>query len=63
MRKIIHRAIWSIIVLLSIAAPSFATDGYFNTGYGVIQQGQGGAGVALPSDSLVGATNPAALAF
>ncbi|HXX20539.1 MAG TPA: outer membrane protein transport protein [Candidatus Acidoferrum sp.] len=63
MRKIIHRAILSIIVLLSIAAPSFATDGYFNTGYGVIQQGQGGAGVALPSDSLVGATNPAGLAL
>lgn len=59
----INRALWIIVVLLSIARPSFATDGYFATGYGVKQQGQGGAGVAFPSDSLVGATNPAGLAF
>ena len=47
--------------LLFVANSSFATDGYFETGYGVKQQGQGGAGVALPADSLVGATNPAGL--
>jgi long-chain fatty acid transport protein len=31
------------------------------TGYGTKQQGQGGAGVAKPGDSLAGATNPAGL--
>jgi long-chain fatty acid transport protein len=48
-------------MLMLSANSSFATDGYFVTGYGVKQQGQGGAGVALPSDSLAGATNPAGL--
>jgi long-chain fatty acid transport protein len=46
---------------LLLATPAFATDGYFSTGYGVIQQGQGGAGVALPQDSLAAATNPAGM--
>ena len=40
---------------------SFATDGYFLTGYGAKQLGRGGTGVALPGDSLAGATNPAGL--
>jgi len=44
-----------------LATPAFATDGYFSTGYGVIQQGQGGAGIALPQDSLAAATNPAGM--
>lgn len=43
--------------------PVFATDGYFAAGYGVKQQGQGGAGVALPQDSLAAATNPAGMVF
>jgi len=46
---------------LLLAAPVFATDGYFATGYGIIQQGQGGAGVAFPQDSLAAATNPAGM--
>ena len=50
-----------IFLLLIFINPSFATDGYLATGYGVKQQGQGGAGVALPGDSLAGATNPAGL--
>jgi long-chain fatty acid transport protein len=48
-------------VLVLFVGSSFATDGYFLTGYGAKQQGQGGAGVALPADSLAGATNPAGL--
>jgi len=40
-----------------------ATDGYFVTGFGAKQQGQGGAGVAYPADSLAGATNPAGLFY
>jgi long-chain fatty acid transport protein len=49
------------LAFLSIVDASFATDGYFLTGYGTKQQGQGGAGVAKPGDSLAGATNPAGL--
>jgi len=40
-----------------------ATDGYLSQGYGVKQMGQGGAGVALPVDSLAAATNPAGMVF
>lgn len=49
------------LAFLVIVNSSFATDGYFLTGYGTKQQGQGGAGVAKPGDSLAGATNPAGL--
>jgi long-chain fatty acid transport protein len=59
--KSVSRILVAVIGLLSAAAPSFATDGYFATGFGVKEQGQGGAGIALPSDSLAGATNPAGL--
>jgi long-chain fatty acid transport protein len=47
---------------LLLATPVLATDGYFSTGFGNIQQGQGGAGIALPQDSLAAATNPAGMA-
>lgn len=53
---------WLAFTLL-LAIPAFATDGYFSTGYGVKQQGQGGAGIALPQDSLAAATNPAGMVF
>ena len=43
--------------------PARATDGYFASGYGIKQSGQGGAGVAFPQDSLAAATNPAGLVF
>src|ERR1700690_2416108 len=59
MRTDIKRRLLASILLL--ATPVFATDGYSATGYGVIQQGQGGAGVAFPQDSLAAATNPAGM--
>jgi long-chain fatty acid transport protein len=52
-----------VVALLFAVNSSFATDGYFLTGYGVKQQGQGGAGVAFSDDSFAGATNPAGLLF
>jgi long-chain fatty acid transport protein len=55
------RMFFVVLAFLSIVDASFATDGYFLTGYGTKQQGQGGAGVAYPADSLAGATNPAGL--
>jgi len=50
-----------LVLTLLLAVRTFATDGYFSTGYGVKQQGQGGAGIAFPQDSLAAATNPAGM--
>jgi long-chain fatty acid transport protein len=61
MKKIAIRVLPVVIASLLIGHSAFATDGYFLTGYGTKQQGQGGAGVAKPGDSLAGATNPAGL--
>ena len=49
------------VVLGSTAA--FATNGYFANGFGVNDQALGGAGVALPQDSLDAAVNPANMVF
>lgn len=49
-------------VAAAVAAPSaFATNGYFQHGYGIKAQGMAGAGVALPQDALAAATNPAGM--
>jgi len=56
------RLLFCLIVLI-VAVPVFATDGYFSTGCGEKQQGQGGAGVAFPQDSLAAAANPAGMVF
>jgi long-chain fatty acid transport protein len=61
MKQSFKRMFLLVLAFLSIADASFATDGYFLTGYGTKQQGQGGAGVAKPGDSVAGATNPAGL--
>jgi long-chain fatty acid transport protein len=61
MKWIAIRVLPVVIASLLIVNSAFATDGYFLTGYGTKQQGQGGAGVAKPGDSLAGATNPAGL--
>jgi long-chain fatty acid transport protein len=54
-----------LAVVAACCAPvfAFATDGYFQHGYGVKSQGMGGVGIALPQDSLAAATNPAGMAF
>lgn len=51
------------VIALTVAVPALATDGYFSTGCGLKQQGQGGAGVAFPQDSLAAAANPAGMAL
>ncbi|MDR3726197.1 MAG: outer membrane protein transport protein [Terracidiphilus sp.] len=61
MNLIVKRILPVAFALVVIVNSSFASDGYFLTGYGTKQQGQGGAGVAKPGDSLAGATNPAGL--
>ena len=61
MKRIMGKILLVMIALLFTGDAARATDGYFLTGYGTIQQGQGGTGVAKPGDSLAGATNPAGL--
>ena len=61
MNRTVGRVLPIVIASLLIVNSAYATDGYFLTGYGTKQQGQGGAGVAKPGDSLAGATNPAGL--
>jgi long-chain fatty acid transport protein len=51
------------IVATLLALPIFATNGYFTHGQGSASKAMGGAGVALPQDSIDAATNPAAIAF
>ncbi|MDD2774487.1 MAG: outer membrane protein transport protein [Gallionella sp.] len=55
-------------IVLSILAAAMlsplianATNGYFSHGYGIKAKGMGGAGIALPQDSLAAATNPAGM--
>jgi long-chain fatty acid transport protein len=56
-------------VLAVAAAAAFAplaahaTDGYFPHGHGIKAKGMGGASMAMTSDAIVGADNPAAMAF
>ena len=52
-----------VILIAVLTVSAFATDGYFASGYGIKQLGQGGAGVAFPQDSLAAATNPAGMVF
>ncbi|HZP93487.1 MAG TPA: porin [Burkholderiales bacterium] len=46
-----------------IAAPSMATDGYFQHGYGLKAKGMGGAATAMTDDAFGGANNPATMVF
>jgi long-chain fatty acid transport protein len=58
--------ICSVILMVGmvfVAQSAYATNGYFAHGFGVNDQALGGAGVALPQDSLDAAVNPANMAF
>ena len=50
-------------VLAVLPMSSFATDGYFQHGYGVIAQGMGGAATAATEDAMGGANNPASMVW
>ncbi len=57
-------AVAAVAGFAALAAPAAdATNGYFTHGYGTIAKGMAGAGVALPVDTMIAATNPAGLAF
>ncbi len=51
----------AFVLMTGFAAGLWATDGYLSHGYGIKQAAQGGAGVALPTDSMAAATNPAGM--
>lgn len=46
-----------------VAAPAFATNGYFPHGYGIRAKGMGGASVAMTDDAMGGANNPATMVW
>jgi len=50
-------------VLLVLAGPAQATNGYFSHGYSTAQRALGGAGTAYAADALSVAVNPANVAF
>ncbi len=54
----------SLLLALAFAPGlAFATNGYFQHGYGIKSQGIAGIGIALPQDGLAAATNPAGTAL
>jgi len=53
----------SFLALITISSFAFATNGYLAHGYGIKSKGMAGTGIALPQDSLIGATNPAGIVF
>lgn len=56
-------AVGAIVCAVAGAAPAGATEGYFALGYGPLQRGTAGAGVAHPGgDAMAAALNPAAVA-
>lgn len=57
------KIIVSIIFVLQLAVPAWAANGAFLIGYGAKAIGVGGAAVAFPQDRLIGAVNPAGMAY
>jgi long-chain fatty acid transport protein len=61
-RQARHLAVGSLLSAASVL-PAHATEGYFALGFGPVQRGQGGAGVAQEAtDAMATALNPAAVA-
>ncbi|MDT8310650.1 MAG: outer membrane protein transport protein, partial [Methylophaga sp.] len=51
------------LLIATLTMPTFATNGYLPHGYGIRAQGMGGAGLALPQDTIAAASNPAGMAL
>ncbi|MBX2870169.1 MAG: hypothetical protein KTR18_15920, partial [Acidiferrobacterales bacterium] len=63
-RTLSSRAFCLVCVTIFFSPLSaFATNGLFQHGYGIRINAMAGAGVALPQDALISATNPAGNAF
>lgn len=63
MKSNITRSLVAVAIASAIAAPTYATNGYFKIGYGTKNRGMGGAGIAFSQDSVAPATNPSGIAF
>jgi len=66
MKKSLYGVLYAMVfgfVAVLTSTSAFATNGYFSHGYGVNDQALGGAGVALPQDTLDAAVNPANMVF
>lgn len=61
--RVLSRALRTAPLLLMLAAPAQATNGYFSHGYSTAQRALGGAGTAYAADALAPAINPANLAL
>lgn len=55
------KKIAALLAIAGLSTSAFATNGYFSHGYGIKAKGMGGAGIALPQDSMAAATNPAGM--
>lgn len=62
MVKNLKTTVSAAVLAASFASLSHSTEGSFALGYGVVQRGQGGAGVAMSQDAMSSAINPAATA-
>jgi long-chain fatty acid transport protein len=60
-RNISGLLLGSLVALSATCAPAFATDGYFQVGFGARQGGMGGAGVADSTDAMSQTLNPAGI--
>jgi long-chain fatty acid transport protein len=60
--KLAGAGVTALLLALSVQQAQ-ATQGTFPHGYGVKSEGMGGVVLALPQDSLVGASNPAGMAW
>lgn len=63
MKKLNFVRIVSFVSVMLLSPITHAGLGSYDYGYGVISKGMGGTGAADPEESMVGAINPAGLAF
>ncbi len=52
-----------LLTAMALAGTASATNGYFTHGIGVKNNAMAGAGIALPQDAMIAATNPAGMVF
>ncbi|WP_339673508.1 outer membrane protein transport protein [Dasania marina] len=61
--EVINKKLLAAAVLATLPLSAFATNGYFQHGYGIIAQGMGGAATAMTKDAMGGANNPASMVW
>jgi long-chain fatty acid transport protein len=61
--KVVKRNLLAVAVLAAVPVSAFATNGYFQHGYGVIAQGMAGVSTATTKDAMGGANNPASMVW